>query len=306
MRVDLNLFTVFEAIYNEGNLTKAANTLHITQPAISHSLAKLRGHFDDALFVRQGHQMTPTPLSKRLIHDVRNALATLNTTLLSNLEFIPENATNLFKIGLRDALESTCLPPLIEATQKTAPGIKIVSLRHNRKTMENDLSSGQVDLIIDVAQPVSELISRKQIISERLCVVSRKNNPNIKTVLDLETYLNMNHVVASYRASGAAIEDVELNRYGLNRNITLRCQHYFAACQVVSNTDLLLTIPESYAQLLKSKHSGLNIHAFPIESPSVDIHLYVNKMRSKEPEIEWLVSSILTLFQQTSSKPTTY
>ena len=212
MRIDLNLYTVFEVIYNEGNLTKAANTLHITQPAISHSLSKLREYFNDPLFVRQGHKMVPTPLSTRLIGDVRNALSTLNSSLLSTKDFIPASSSATFKIGLRDALESTCLPPLIEHLQKAAPSIKITSIRHDRKTMENDLSSGDIDLIIDVAQPVSEQIDRQKIVSESLCVISKSEHPSIKTVLDLETYLGEKHVMASYRSSGLAIEDIELNR----------------------------------------------------------------------------------------------
>ena len=87
MKIDLNLFVVFEAIYCEGNISKAASALNLSQPAVSHSLAKLRDHFDDKLFIRQGNQMRPTALAKNVIGDVREALHQLQTSLYQSQNF---------------------------------------------------------------------------------------------------------------------------------------------------------------------------------------------------------------------------
>jgi DNA-binding transcriptional LysR family regulator len=296
MKVDLNLFTVFEAIYREGNLTKAANALHITQPAISHSLAKLRESFDDPLFVRQGHKMIATPLAKRLISDVRQALSTLNNTLNEPLNFDARHAKRNFHIGLRDVLESTCLPPLLAHLQEVAPHISITSVRHDRKLMENDLASGQLDFVIDVVLPVSQQLNRQSLTSDHLSVLARKHHPRIKTVLDIETYLEERHVMASYRSTGMALEDMELNRYGLTRNIALRCQHYFAASRVVADSDLLLTMPGAYAQILAQQSDKLQVQSFPLESPAVDIHMYWHQNRDTEPELVWLRTQLTNLF----------
>ncbi len=295
MRLDLNLYTVFEAIYNEGNLTKAANTLHITQPAISHSLAKLREHFDDALFIRQGHRMLPSPLAERLIVEIRQALHTLKSAHLSSNRFDPASAKTTFKIGLRDVLESTCLPPLMSLLQEQAPNVSIISLRHDRKTMEHELASGELDMVIDVALPVTSQLQQQRVIAERLCVLAKQEHPALKTVLDIDTYIQQKHVMASYRSSGMAIEDLELNRYGLSRNVVLRCQHYYAASQVVSHSELLLTMPESYARLLAKDNSQLEVFDFPIQSPSVDVHIYSHTSRETDPELKWLKEVFMTL-----------
>lgn len=295
-RIDLNLYTVFEAIYTEGNLTKAAEKLYITQPAISHSLSKLRDSFDDPLFVRQGHKMIPTPLATRIQPEISAALNTLSNTLLSTRIFEPKEANLQFKVGLRDVLESTCLPPLLAHLEIEAPNISVISIRHDRQSMEHDLSIGALDLVVDVAQPVSNQLKRQHVITESLCVLANKHHPRIKTVLDLETYLNERHIVASYRSSGSTFEDVELNRYGLSRDIALRCQHYFAASRVAEGTELLLTMPESYGELLLKEHSNLAMHNFPIESPPIDIHLFSHVSRANEPELQWLIKLITKLF----------
>ncbi|GLQ31803.1 LysR family transcriptional regulator [Litoribrevibacter albus] len=296
MRIDLNLYTVFEAIYSEGNLTKAAEKLFITQPAISHSLSKLREAFEDPLFIRQGHKMLPTPLAERIHPEISHALNRLNGTFLATRSFEPKEARVQFKLGLRDVLESTCLPPLLARLEEQAPNVSVISLRHDRQTMEHDLSIGTLDLVVDVAQPVSERLERKHVISESLCVLARKDHPRIKTILDLETYLKEKHVVASYRSAGMTFEDIELNRYGLSRQISLRCQHYFAASRVAMNTDLLLTMPESYGKLLMTEANELSIYRFPLESPPIDIHLFSHKSRDKEPELVWFKETLGDLF----------
>ena len=297
MRVDLNLYTVFEAIYSEGNLTKAADKLFITQPAISHSLSKLRDLFNDPLFIRQGHKMVATPFAERIHPDIHSALNTLNGSLFSARNFNASASNIQFKLGLRDVLESTCLPPLMIKLEELAPGISVVSHRHDRKTLEHDLSIGKLDLVIDVAQAVSDQVERTHIISESLCVISRKDHPNIQTVLDLETYLTERHVVASYRSTGMTFEDVELNRYGLNREISLRCQHYFAASRVISETNLLLTMPESYGELLIKENPLLEKHRFPLETPAMDIHLFSHISRENEPELVWFKDLVTSLFR---------
>jgi DNA-binding transcriptional LysR family regulator len=301
MRIDLNLYTVFEAIYTEGNLTKAADKLFITQPAISHSLAKLRDAFDDALFIRQGHKMIPTPLAERLRPDISKALMTLNSSLIASQDFDPNIANTQFKIALRDILESTCLPPLISKLEKCAPNVSVISLRHDRHTMEHDLSIGKLDLVVDVPQPVSSQLIRQRVISEALCVLVNKDHPNIQHTLDLHTYMGERHVVASYRSSGMTFEDIELNRLGFSRKVALRCQHYFAASLVVSTSNLLLTMPKHYAKLLIKENHSLALFDFPLESPGLDIHLFSHQSREEDPELKWfkdlLFNTLLPKFE---------
>src|SRR4051812_8816197 len=110
--IDLNLLVVFEAIYREGNLTRAAKKLHLTQPALSHALSRLRKMFGDPLFARTGRAMVPTPFARNLVGPVREALSTLERGLFPNQAFAPETARRRFIVGMREVLEAFVLPEL--------------------------------------------------------------------------------------------------------------------------------------------------------------------------------------------------
>jgi DNA-binding transcriptional LysR family regulator len=295
-RVDLNLLVVLDAIYTEGGITKAARKLHLTQPAISHALARLREMFGDPLFERQGQAMAPTPLARGIIEPVRRSLRSLEITLNQVSQFDPASGRHKFTIGVRDVLEATLLPALMARIEKEAPYIEIAAVRADRRELESELAMGSLDAAIDVLLlPLSEHIRHTPIGMDPLVVVARKQHPRIKKKLDLETYLAQEHILASSRRSGPGLEDMELARQGHQRNIRLRCQHYFAACSVVSQTDLLLTMPETYARIA-SRQFDNQILPFPLALPQMDAHLYWHANVEDEPANRWLRERIREIF----------
>ncbi len=291
-RIDLNLFQVFITIYNEGNLTRASEVLHLTQPAVSHSLAKLRDAFDDALFVRRGTKMEPTLLTRNIIDDVRHSVAVLQSTLQPQSVYDYANSTRTFQLCLRDITEATFLPKLMAYVEENAPGVRIVSQRVERKRIESLLTSGKLDFAMDVFIPFNDDISHQKIKQDRFVVVARKGHPYLDDGLDTETYLASKHILVSTRAEGTGYEDFEFSRMGLTRQIALRCQHYFVACQVVKNTDYLLTMPESYAQSLNSQLSNA-IHRLPIGIAPIDVYLYWHNQIEKDAANCWLREKLL-------------
>ncbi|HZR38104.1 MAG TPA: LysR family transcriptional regulator [Nevskia sp.] len=295
-RVDLNLLVVLDAIYTEGGITRAARKLHLTQPAISHALARLREMFGDQLFERQGQAMAPTPLARGIIEPVRRSLRSLEITLNQVSQFDPATSRHKFTIGVRDVLEATLLPALMARVEKQAPHIEIAAVRADRRELESELAMGSLDAAIDVLLlPLSENIRHTPIAMDPLVVVARKNHPKIKKKLDLETYLAQEHILASSRRSGPGLEDMELARQGHQRSVRLRCQHYFAACSVVSQTDLLLTMPETYARIA-SRQFDNQILPFPLALPAMDAHLYWHANVEEEPANRWLRERIREVF----------
>lgn len=293
MKVDLNLFVVFEAIYCEGNITKAASALNLSQPAVSHSLSKLRNHFDDPLFVRQGNEMRPTAVASNVVADVREALRQLHVCLAQSKQFEPLTSRKNFTISLHGALEASYLPPLMQRINREAPLVNIQSSRRvNRNELENKLASGDIDLAIDMLLPVSDTILHTQLEKNKLVVLARKNHPKIKSILDLDLYLAQEHVLVSSRSVGTSVEDFELARLGLQRKIGLRCQHTFSACRVITDNNMLLTTTETtakmYAQLL-----NLVIYPLPVDLPDIDVHLYWHSNLDFEPANKWLRNKII-------------
>lgn len=295
-RIDLNLFAVFDAIYSEGGVTRAAEKLNLTQPAISHALGRLRDMFGDPLFQRQGQRLVPTTVARNIVEPVRRALRTLEATLHETSHFDPASTIRHFTLGLRDILEATVLPALIARIGTASPGIDLSSLRIDRRALESGLAAGTIDVAMDILLPVSDAVRRQQIEVDRLVVMARHDHPEVGDALDLATYLEQDHVMVTSRRRGPGIEDVELGRRGLKRRTRLRCQHYFAAGRVVAESDLILTMPERYARVL-NRHFGNQILPLPLENQHMSLFLYWHETVDTDPANRWLRTQMLQALQ---------
>ncbi|MEQ9545876.1 MAG: LysR family transcriptional regulator [Marinobacter sp.] len=285
-RLDLNLLHVFDTIYREGSLTRAAKALHLTQPAVSHSLSRLREHFDDPLFTRQGNQMIPTPLARRFLESMRPGLTQIQGAVNQFHAFDPATQRKTYSLALRDILESTFLPQLMQRLDQY-PELEIISQRIPRRDMETQLAAGKLDFAVDVLLPVSNQTAHELLRRDRLVVLARSGHPLDGGELTMEKYIAAQHVLVSSRTEGPGIEDFELSRLGVQRHIRLRCQHYYAACRVVEGTDLLLTMPETYARII-AERANISILTPPADLPSLDVHLYWHKAYEREPALIWL------------------
>ena len=292
-RLDLNLLHVFDTIYREGSLTRAARALHLTQPAVSHSLSRLREHFDDPLFSRQGNQMVPTPLARRFLESMRPGLTQIQSAVNQFHAFDPANQRKTYSLALRDILESTFLPKLMGRLE-SYPELEIISQRVPRRDMETQLAAGKLDFAVDVLLPVSNQTGHELLRHDRLVVLARKGHPLTSGGLTLDKYLEARHVLVSSRSEGPGIEDFELSRFGVQRNIRLRCQHYYAACRVAEGTDLLLTMPENYARII-AEQADIDILTTPADLPGIDVHLYWHKAYEREPALIWFREQLASI-----------
>ncbi|HLB90966.1 MAG TPA: LysR family transcriptional regulator [Terriglobales bacterium] len=317
-QVDLNLFVVLEAIYREGNITRAGVQLNLTQPAISHALKRLRELMQDPLFVRQGAHMVPTPFTRNIIEEVRQALQILEVNLSQSRNFDPKNTRRNFHLALWEYAEALLLPPLLQRLTDAAPGMSITTSRVRRRDLETELASGSVDLAIEIPMTVSDRIRHKWLLNEQFVVMARHGHPAIKGKLDLDTYVGQRHVHISSRRHGPSLVDIELSRRGLRRNVVLRSQHNLTGCLVVSQTDMLLTLPERHAKLLNAnlmngastgapttrlprKNSSAarrnetrmnQVYPFPLAIPRLEAHLYWHESVENDPANRWLRQEI--------------
>ena len=290
-KVDLNLFIVFEAIYAEGSITRASLKMNLTQPAISHALNRLRQLFDDPLFERQGHVMVPTPLARSIIDPVRQSLRGFEVTLNGVERFDAASSERSFSLALRDVLEASVLPPLMARVAREAPAVGLNTLQVGRRELESELAAGTLDAAIDILLPLPNDIRRTLLATDRTVVLVRRDHPLVNGKLDLDAYLKLEHIQTSSRRRGPGLEDFELSRLGLQRRIRLRCQHYFAACRVASQSDLALTMPERLARVVNQQF-GNQILPFPLQMPSLDIYLYWHANVDNDPASLWLRGQI--------------
>ncbi|WP_281647830.1 LysR family transcriptional regulator [Parendozoicomonas sp. Alg238-R29] len=293
-KLDLNLLVVVDVIASAGSITAAAKELNLTQPAVSHALARIREQLGDPLFVREGHSMRPTPYAREILPELRKVLNHLDTTLGRKTGFDPLSSDHSFTIAMHDSLEPGLLPVLVEDLQRQAPNISLVSVKLNRRDIEKELKSGQVDLVADVFQPVGEQVIYAPLQQEDLVVVARCNHPRINDGLNLDQYLAEKHVLVSSRRRGPGYEDNVLAREGLRRLIALRARNHLAACQVVDRTDLLLTLPSHYAEQA-GHYLSLKTLSLPWKIEPVCTYLYWHVRMGESQPVQWLRERLLAL-----------
>lgn len=284
--MDLNLFRAFDAIYRAGSLTEAAKDLHITQPAVSNSLARLREHFDDPLFERDGRGVKPTALAHDIANEIAGALLTLQSTTQRGRVFDRHTSQRNFVLSLLEPLELLLLPELVRQLRDEAPNVRLQNLRLRRQNMIRHLTSGDVDIVIDVPQRVEANIAREPVLSDEMCVIMRKNHALTTTNLSLESYMRAMHVSVSRRSGGSVYEDYELERLGLYRDVVLRGYSYHSACHIVATTDLILTLPRFLAQHYLAL---LPLHCVDVPFPlsPVVVMMYWHRSQERDAAHTW-------------------
>jgi DNA-binding transcriptional LysR family regulator len=285
-KIDLNLFTVFDAIYKEGGITSASKRLHLSQPAVSHALARLRELLNDPLFERHGNEMIPTPRARALAATIGSSLETIEQMLHRAAHFDAATSQRKFAIAMRESHEVHILPRMIDILQREAPNVDIATVRIERRDLEDDLQSGVLDCALDMALPLSAAICRKQLNAEPLVVLARKDHPVVRNELDLATYLSQDHILVTGRRHGDGLEDTALSRRGMSRRIRVRCQQHAAANEVVIQSNLLVTMPRSHAELVNRRAQN-QVFAFPAEIPMLELFLYWHANMDEDPAGKW-------------------
>ncbi|OGB22457.1 MAG: LysR family transcriptional regulator [Burkholderiales bacterium RIFCSPLOWO2_02_FULL_57_36] len=295
-RIDLNLFVVFDAIYTGGGITRASETLTLSQPTISHALGRLRKLLNDPLFIRQGNAVTPTALAHELIGPIRRALAEIEDSLNQVSTFDPSVSEREFKIGMPYIVEFEIVPDLMNTIKDSAPSIKISAVRHNRSDFHTQLSTGLIAVAVDVLRPLSNDIHHKHLSTGKLAVVARKGHPAVDDgQITMASYLEQDHILASSQRLSPGLEDYELARLGFQRHIKLRCQHCWTACKVVSTSDMLFTMNEHYGRSI-NELLGNQLVPFPTDIPPLDLFIYWHASVDNDHANRWLREQICASF----------
>jgi DNA-binding transcriptional LysR family regulator len=297
-KTDLNLFLVFDAVYEERNLTRAARLLHITQPAVSNALKRLRLAFNDPLFVRMPRGVAPTPVAENIAGQVKEALNLLTISLSESEKFLPRLSEKVFALGVHDIDEAALVPRLMERLETLAPSVSVECISVPRDELERELASGALDFALNVPLFSVPLLCRQLVSAERYVCAMRPGHPMASEPLTLERYLQLNHVHVSTRRQGVGHIDRALERLGRARTIRLRMMSYMAAPQVVASTDLALTIPRTLASMY-----GLTTLDLPFEVGTLDQYLYWHKNADEDRANMWMRGVLLGLLGTQDANP---
>ncbi|MCP5170614.1 MAG: LysR family transcriptional regulator [Hahellaceae bacterium] len=288
--VDLNLFIVFDAIYTKRNLTRVAEQLCVTQPAISNALNRLRSTLDDPLFINTSEGMIPTPVAHSIYQRVSEALHLLDNSILERDTFLPEESTKVFRISMYDVMEYLLLPQLSEALSRLAPHISVEIHFFPRNQIIKELTNGNLDMAIDIPLLEDPQLQHSQLIDTHYVCMVRKNHPLLKPtqqVLTLKDYLKLKHIHVTSQRHGPGLVDVELSKMGVQRTIKMKIQHFLIAPKVVMQSDLAFTSPDHIL-----RDYDCHLLELPFKMPYQGWHLYWHREAEEDKANRWLRKQI--------------
>lgn len=291
-QLDLNLLKIFEVLFQEKNMTRAAEVLFISPSAVSHGIKRLRNVLGDPLFVRQGQSMVPTASCARMAPQLISALSRIRQILQQSGDFIPSEAQQTFKIAIHEALEQQIVPELIHQITDLVPLAQLHSVKLNRENMIKQLTTGEIDLVVDVARRMPEFILHQSLQSDPFCVVFDKRHHNIEHISQ-SIYMQARHVAVSNRSSGPVVEDVLLQQLGIHRHIAYRCQNYLTALAIILNGPWMLTMPYSIA--VQYKQPDIAIVEMPIDIGAIHTHLYWHKNTADDAAMQWFREQVVNV-----------
>jgi DNA-binding transcriptional LysR family regulator len=289
---DLNLFVILNAIYTEGSLTKAAEVVGITQPAVSNALSRLRERFDDDLFIRTGSGMVPTQKTENIFSDIQNALSLMQQSVNEPDTFDPKLSNRNFKLSLGDVSEGRVLPYIMNEIDKNAPFVSMGSYAYSRSDQVHALATHNLDFVVDPIIPASEEINSYKVFEDDFVAIHRDDHPLGKIdEVSVDDILAQRHLHVSNRKRGLHLIDVELDKIGYRREIALRCQHFLIAPRIIRSTDLVLMGTRSFA-----KSHNLQFIEIPTEIPSIEYHLIWHKSDEGDGGHLWMKDLIIEAF----------
>lgn len=296
-QVDLNLFVAFDALVQERSVTKAAARVGVTQPAMSHTLNRLRDLFDDPLLVRGRGGMMLTPRAEALALPLRSGLLSLQRALDEPAAFDPKRSRRLFRIVSPDLFDVLALPTLLHRIGKRAPHVDVAVLP-TWSQLHDQLETGDVDLAIlpvlvgadsvDEAGAMPHDLMRRVLFHDRLCCFVRRGHPAVdgRGRLSLRAYTSLSHVLVSPGGGGPGVVDEALAARGLQRRVAVRVPQFSSALAILPKSDLMLTGPWSLGAVASAKPL-VRLRA-PLALPQHAITMVWHPRFSEEPGHRWL------------------
>ena len=297
--LDLRQLRVLQALLREHNLTRAAESLGVTQPALSKTLAQLRACFADPLFIRVGQKMEPTPKALELAPSIDAILDRVTTLRTEHVPFDPAHAQRTFTFCVVDAGLIRLMPPLIRRVHATAPkvGLRVVPVDIER--LEAQLESGKLDFAMGSYSSLSKKIRRQLLFSVSYVTVVRKDHPRLKARPTLAAFAAEKHIIVSAAGTGHAHQQAEriIENLVPHENVTCRVPTFVTAAVIASMTDAAVTLPSSLATML-AERLGLRVVIPPAKLPTIDVAQHWHERFHRDPGSQWIRRVFVELFKE--------
>lgn len=299
-RVNLNLLVAFHALYQERHLTRAANRISLSQPAMSHALKKLRSQFDDELFIKTSEGMQPTPLANRLFQRIETGLLQLDEAIASSHSFNPEKEVREFRIGITDFMINELVPYLVRAVNEQAPGISFNILYTKISSPEMAyklLQEQELDLAITQFEYLPQSNCYELLFEDPLMCVGDESVYGDKPGLTVDEFLAPPHVALSHREDEPILVNRKLTALGMKRKVVVKTPYIATLPAILGGTNMVTVITRSGADLV-CPESSLRSYQLPIPFDPLYVCQIWENRKSDDPGIHWLRTVVRHCLQE--------
>jgi DNA-binding transcriptional LysR family regulator len=292
--IDLKLLAVVTELHKTKSVSQTAENLDLSQSAISMSLAKLRKHFHDPLFVRTSSGMNPTPHAVELITLLKSAEDILQTALDLHVVFDPTTSDRRFNVYSTDIAQVTLMPRLMQRLKKIAPNVGIDLRRLSEDTPEL-LESGQGDLAVGFILPMGAGFCQQRLFKEKFVCALRTDHPRVRESLSIEQFQDETHLAITTCGTGHGVVEKTLEEKNIRRHVGLAVPSFLGIASIITTLDYLVVLPEQLARYLASA-GNIKVLPLPFSMPSYHIVQHWHERYTQDPASKWLRSIIASLF----------
>jgi DNA-binding transcriptional LysR family regulator len=284
--LDLNLLVALDALITEKNISRAGERVHLSQPATSGVLSRLREYFNDDLLVPLGRKMILTPLAEELADPVRQLLRQAEGILHRNPEFVPAQSTREFRVIMSDYVATVLMSRAMPMLEQLAPNVSLWIETSGRR---DALERGEADLVILPGQYLLADHPKETLFSDELACLICANNQSVGRTLSLKKYLNLGHVVVRFGENHdlPGFEERILEEAGIQRKVAAVVSSFALVPQVVIGTSRIATIHKRLANYYAS-HLPLRVLKPPVPFPTVKEEMQWHTYREADPGLRWL------------------
>lgn len=286
-KLDLNLLIALDAMIQHRSVTRAAEAIGLSQPAMSAALSRLRQALDDPLFVRTGSEMQATPRGLELAAPVQRIMSTLRNEVLQRTGFDPARTERVFTVVTPDIGEVNFLPRLLQGLRQEAPHACLRAIAQPRQAAASALENGTADLALgyfpDLHKP--GFFQQKLFDNRHVCML-RADHPAASQALTLQRYLELSHAVVRPDGREHVFEQF-LQQQGVQRHVLLEVSHFMSLLPLIEHSDLIATVPHDLASLCVN-YGRLAIREVPLQAPTIPVHQFWHRRFHHDPAHQWL------------------
>jgi len=292
--IDLHTLKVLDEIYKTSSLSRTADRLGLTQPAISIALARLRKHFDDPLFVRVGNSMSPTPQTEGIMDQVREAIRALEATLNYRASFDAASTGRVFRVAMTDVGQIVVVPALLRELQVSAPSVRVEVSNISDRTPQL-LESGELDLAVGFIPQIPPTFYQQALFEERFACLARSDHPRIQQHPTLAQFEAESHVRVMTSGTGHLIVDRHLEASHVQRRVAVSIPNFLSLQTIIGGSDYLCTLPRRAAQVM-SRTGQVSVHDLPFELPGYTVKQHWHERQHRDDGNRWLRGALVSLF----------